>query len=219
MNEKMLNALTSAIYVSKLSLNGQAVTEDDQKIRASGLYPEWAAGNHMKGEIYNTHAADSLDPEWEQTWECYQAYDNSTYPEIVPGNAAWYTFNRPLHGKTLETARPFVPVQGAHDMYRSGEYMIFTDGKTYLCKQDTNFSPTDYSQAWEVCGENEEPGTEPEPTPEQPSEYPEWVRPTGGHDAYNTGDRVTYNGTVYESKIDGNAWSPDEYPTGWEVVA
>lgn len=28
--------------------------------------------------------------------------------------------------------------------------MIFTDGKVYLCKQDTNFSPTDYAQAWEV---------------------------------------------------------------------
>ena len=42
-------------------------------------------------------------------------------------------------------------VQGAHDMYRVGEYMIYTDGKTYQCKQDTNFSPEDYAQAWEVC--------------------------------------------------------------------
>lgn len=88
--------------------------------------------------------------EWEQTWECYQAYDNASYPGLIPGDPSWYTFNRPLHGKTKETARPFVPVQGAHDMYRTGEYMIFTDGKVYLCKQDTNFSPTDYAQAWEV---------------------------------------------------------------------
>ena len=36
MNKKMLDALTSAIYVSKLSLAGEAVTEDDQKIRAAG---------------------------------------------------------------------------------------------------------------------------------------------------------------------------------------
>ena len=28
--------------------------------------------------------------------------------------------------------------------------MIYTDGKTYQCKQDTNFSPEDYAQAWEV---------------------------------------------------------------------
>lgn len=150
MNKKMLNALTSAIYVSKLSLAGEAVTEDDQKIRAAGLYPDWEAGKHTKGEIYNTHTGDSLGNEWEQTWECYQAYDNATYPGLIPGDSSWYTFNRPLHGKTKETARPFVPVQGAHDMYHTGEYMIFTDGKVYRCKQDTNFSPTDYAQAWEV---------------------------------------------------------------------
>lgn len=149
-NKKMLDALTSAIYVSKLSLAGEAVTEDDQKIRAAGLYPDWEAGKHTKGEIYNTHAGDSLGNEWEQTWECYQAYDNATYPGLIPGDSSWYTFNRPLHGKTKETARPFVPVQGAHDMYHTGEYMIFTDGKVYRCKQDTNFSPTDYAQAWEV---------------------------------------------------------------------
>lgn len=150
MNKKMLDALTSAIYVSRLSLTGEAVTEDDQKIRAAGLYPDWEAGKHTKGEIYNTHAGDSLGSEWEQTWECYQAYDNATYPGLIPGDSSWYTFNRPLHGKTKETARPFVPVQGAHDIYHTGEYMIFTDGKVYRCKQDTNFSPTDYAQAWEV---------------------------------------------------------------------
>lgn len=49
------------------------------------------------------------------------------------------------------------------------------------------------------------------------SGYPVWTRPSGAHDAYNTGDVVNYNGTLYRSKIDGNAWSPDEYPDGWEV--
>ena len=29
------------------------------------------------------------------------------------------------------------------------EYMIWTDGKVYECKRDTNFSPTEYAQAWE----------------------------------------------------------------------
>ncbi len=47
--------------------------------------------------------------------------------------------------------------------------------------------------------------------------YPVWSKPTGGHDAYNIGDVVDYNGTLYKSLIDGNAYSPDEYPTGWEV--
>ena len=48
--------------------------------------------------------------------------------------------------------------------------------------------------------------------------YPTWSRPTGAHDAYNTGDIVDYNGTLYKSLIDGNVWSPEEYPAGWEQV-
>lgn len=46
-----------------------------------------------------------------------------------------------------------------------------------------------------------------------------WQRPTGAHDAYDTGDRVHYpdeDGPIYVSKIDGNVWAPDEYPQGWE---
>ena len=48
--------------------------------------------------------------------------------------------------------------------------------------------------------------------------YPVWSKPTGAHDAYNKGDIVDYNGNLYRSLIDGNIYSPDEYPSGWEVV-
>jgi hypothetical protein len=48
--------------------------------------------------------------------------------------------------------------------------------------------------------------------------YPTWSQPTGAHDAYNTGDIVDYNGTLYTSVIDGNIWSPDAYPQGWEIL-
>lgn len=49
------------------------------------------------------------------------------------------------------------------------------------------------------------------------SGHPVWTRPSGAHDAYDTGDIVNYNGTLYRSTIDGNTWSPEEYPDGWEV--
>ena len=49
------------------------------------------------------------------------------------------------------------------------------------------------------------------------SGYPLWSQPSGAHDAYNTGDIVNYNGTLYKSLIDGNVWSPDAYPAGWTV--
>lgn len=46
--------------------------------------------------------------------------------------------------------------------------------------------------------------------------YPIWSQPTGAHDAYNTGDIVSYHGTLYQSVIDGNIYSPQVYPTGWK---
>lgn len=45
----------------------------------------------------------------------------------------------------------------------------------------------------------------------------EWVKP-GSTNPYMTGDRVIYNGAVYESVIDGNLWSPEEYPAGWNLI-
>lgn len=47
---------------------------------------------------------------------------------------------------------------------------------------------------------------------------PEWVQPTGEHDAYQTGDRVMFEGAEYKSLIDGNTWSPTAYPQGWEEI-
>lgn len=49
-------------------------------------------------------------------------------------------------------------------------------------------------------------------------EYPEWVRPTGSHDAYNIGDKITFEGKHYESTIDANVYSPIEYPQGWKEI-
>ena len=46
-------------------------------------------------------------------------------------------------------------------------------------------------------------------------EFPEWVQPTGAHDAYNTGDKVIHNGVKYVSDIDANVWEPGVH--GWSL--
>ena len=61
-----------------------------------------------------------------------------------------------------------------------------------------------------------EPGPGPDPEPEP--EVPDWVQPTGAHDAYNIGDRVRYQGKIWESTINGNVWAPDIYPAGWKEI-
>lgn len=47
---------------------------------------------------------------------------------------------------------------------------------------------------------------------------PVWSAPTGAHDAYNTGDIVNYNGTLYKSKIDGNITVPGSDDRYWEII-
>lgn len=43
----------------------------------------------------------------------------------------------------------------------------------------------------------------------------EFKQPTGAHDAYNKGDKVSFEGKIYESKIDSNTFSPSSFPDGW----
>ena len=45
-------------------------------------------------------------------------------------------------------------------------------------------------------------------------EYPEWIQPTGAHDAYMSGDKVSHNGKHWVSTVDTNVWEPGVY--GWE---
>lgn len=52
--------------------------------------------------------------------------------------------------------------------------------------------------------------------PEEPAdEWPEYKQPTGAHDAYRVGDKITYNGKHYTCVMDGCVWTPDVYPQGW----
>lgn len=68
------------------------------------------------------------------------------------------------------------------------------------------------SDVKELKGESTEEPTEPV------EEYPEYVQPTGAHDAYHVGDKITYNDKKYECIFDNCVWNPDEYPQGWKEV-
>lgn len=64
-------------------------------------------------------------------------------------------------------------------------------------------------------GSSTEPGE-----PEKPAdEWPEYKQPTGAHDAYHVGDKITYNGKHYTCAMDNCVWTPDAYPQGWNEEA
>ena len=89
---------------------------------------------------------------------------------------------------------------GAVDAYPEG-WEVTHNGKTWVSLTPANVWEPGVSGWREVV---EEGAT------------PEWVQPTGAHDAYQTGDHVMFEGAEYVSLIDGNTWSPTAYPQGWE---
>ena len=52
--------------------------------------------------------------------------------------------------------------------------------------------------------------------PDPSQEWPEWKQPTGAHDAYSKGDKVSHNDKHWISDVDNNVWEPSVY--GWTEV-
>ena len=64
--------------------------------------------------------------------------------------------------------------------------------------------------------ESTEDTEEPTEPSEPVDEYPEYQQPTGAHDCYNTGAKITFKGERYTCLMGGCVWSPEEYPQGWK---
>lgn len=99
----------------------------------------------------------------------------------------------------------WVRPQGAHDAYLEGA-VVEHDGKTWVSLTPANVWEPGTS-GWREATDNDDD-----------SGAPDWVEPSGIHDAYQTGDVVAFEGAEYRSVIDGNVWSPTAYPQGWEKL-
>lgn len=50
-----------------------------------------------------------------------------------------------------------------------------------------------------------------------PQVIPDWEQPDSTN-PYMRGDKVRFEGHIYESAIDNNVWSPAAYPAGWQLI-
>ena len=75
-----------------------------------------------------------------------------------------------------------------------------------------------YDELKQEIAELKGEATEEPSEPVQEEEYPEFKQPIGAHDAYNTGDKITYNGKRYICQMNGCVWAPDVYPQCWQEV-
>lgn len=214
-----MNRLQAAEQLRRALQMFTATLTEEQALEIATVYPVWEANHaYQVGDIISYGANSTGDP---QLYKVVQAHTSQDNWRPGAGTESLYdAFGLDESGYPL-WAQP----SGAHDAYNQGDIVNY-NGTLYQSTINGNvWSPDVYPAGWtvyEAATEPEEPEPEPEPKPdpdpEEPTTYPEWVQPTGSHDAYNTGDIVNYNGTLYKSVIDGNVWAPDAYPQGWEVV-
>lgn len=150
--------------------------------------------------IYVTVHGDGLAPHWLEV---------DTGLHIVTGRAGMDVRTDPE--ESAYDAASVMPAWTAGEAVEQGVYRTYAD-ELYSCIQphttQSDWTPNVTPALWRHWPKKQ-PG----------EDYPPWVQPTGAHDAYNIGDRVTYNGKNYESLIDANVWSPDAYPAGWKEIA
>ena len=113
------------------------IVDDTIKINESiSLVRVWKEGNYQIGDVRLYEG---------NPYKCVQAHDSTNNPTWNPTvTSLWMQY----HGTSLETARAWIAPTGAHDTYKVGEYMVWTDGNIYQCIMDTNYSPAEYAQAW-----------------------------------------------------------------------
>lgn len=113
--------------------------------------------------------------------------------------------------EALNNIELFEPWEVGKD-YQAGKRLRYEkDGEMYLYK------------VRDGMGHHSQADWTPDITPalyqrlDDPSiEYPEWIPPTGAHDAYPMGAKASHNGKHWESEIDGNVYEPGIY--GWKEV-
>lgn len=129
----------------------------------------------------------------------------SYYANAVKKAAAIVTATSYLTDEQAETVTTLFPEWATNTAYAVGDRVQY-NGLLYRCVQahtsQDDWTPDVVPALWVRTSTDE---------------WPEWVRPTGAQDAYNIGDKVTYKGAHYISLINGNVYSPEEYPAGWEL--
>ena len=220
--EIVLNAMraqgladATALQTRAPEMDGTALYSDKQKI------PDFQAAKEQKNMLQRPVGFVCRSTAG-RVVKLLQVYDSMVYPgepEELPAQWGFVWSTNP------EDALPFVALSTSP--YGIGECCT-ENGQVYRSTIDNNvWAPSAYPQGWEAVNAPEQGETEPGGTstaPEQGEtepgdEWPEYVQPTGAHDAYYNGDKVTWNGKHYICTAPDDTacvWNPDAYPAYWQ---
>lgn len=133
-----MNVIEKARSLRNLIQEYAEKSEDKTLVIATSEYfKEWTPDIYNVGDIRTRNG---------KPYECMLAHDSTVNVDwTIDVRTIW----KPYHSRKKEYAIPYEAPTGSHDIYKTGEYMVWTDGNVYKCLLDTNYSPADYPQAWE----------------------------------------------------------------------
>lgn len=106
-----------------------------------------------------------------------------------------------LDDETALTGVELFPAWAADTTYAVGDRVQY-NGVLYKCVQahtsQADWMPDATPALWAIVSVEE---------------WPEWIQPTGAHDAYASGAKVSHNGKHWVSTLDANTYEPGVY--GW----
>ena len=193
--------------------------KEETAVEIASLYPVWAADKQYKANDIVQYGTNSVgDPQLYLVLQAHKSQSDwlpdataSLYKKMGISESGYPIWTQPLC---------------AVDAYNLGDIVSY-NGKLYKSIINANvWAPDVYPAGWEEYtestggGDSGETGgggtTEPETPPTET--IPDFVQPTGAHDAYKKGDKVKFEGKIYESLIDANTYSPSAYPAGWKEI-
>ena len=150
------------------------------------------------GELYQLVEAAQTELGRRQTRDVFEQQVNELYESARASGA----ITAPEQGEQWKQ-----PTH-AGDAYAKGD-VVTHDGVQWVSTVTPNVWIPGQSGWRQMVEDNPETG-EPQ--------YPEYQQPTGVHDGYQTGERVLWQGDVYEAVQDGVVWSPSDYPAAWKLI-
>lgn len=181
------------------------VDNEEAMITIPSIYPEWEIAKKYKIKDVFSYGINSVgDIQLYQVLQEHTSQEQWT-PDVA--NSLYKAIGIDASGIPI-----WIQPLGATDAYAKGDIVMYNN-KKWQSDIDANvWQPGVYG--WTEISD----GGSTEPDTPSTDNIKEFVQPTGAHDAYKKGDKVKYNGKIYESLIDGNAYSPDAYPSGWKEV-
>lgn len=195
--------------------------KEETAVEIASLYPVWAADKQYKVNDIISYGTNSVgDPQLYLVLQAHKSQSDwlpdataSLYKKMGISESGYPIWTQPLC---------------AVDAYNIGDIVSY-NGKLYKSIINANvWAPDAYPAGWEEYTESTSGGdsgetgggdsgtTEPETPPTETIK--DFVQPTGAHDAYKKGDKVKFEGKIYESLIDANTYSPSAYPAGWKEI-